>query len=149
VRSLSSNGSGIGPQTPSPAGALSRRTLLQGGAALGAGAALGLPLPSLGQGPASGPELGLELERFLESWVGSRRVANMVAALGRGQAEPQFVARGRDSFTSARPADRDSLYRIYSMTKPITGMAAMMLVDEGLITLDQPIAEILPAFAKM
>ena len=149
MRSLSSNGSPIGPQVLSPDGALSRRTLLQGGAALGAGAALGLPLPALAQGPAAGPELGLRLEPFMKSWVDSRRVANMVAALGRGQAEPRFLTRGPDSFTSSRPADQDSLYRIYSMTKPVTGLAAMMLVDEGLIALDQPIAEILPDFAEM
>ncbi|MBU0669855.1 MAG: beta-lactamase family protein, partial [Alphaproteobacteria bacterium] len=42
-----------------------------------------------------------------------------------------------------------SLYRIYSMTKPITGMAAMMLIDDGKLGLDQPLAEILPAFANM
>jgi CubicO group peptidase (beta-lactamase class C family) len=139
---------------PSPAGGLSRRTLLQGGAALGAGAALGLPQPLLaqtilGQGPPGWPELRLGLGQFMEEWVDSRRVANMVAALGWGEAEPQFLSRGPDSFISSRPADGDSLYRIYSMTKPITGMAAMMLVDEGLIALDQPIADFLPAFAKM
>ncbi|HBM05711.1 MAG TPA: serine hydrolase, partial [Erythrobacter sp.] len=39
--------------------------------------------------------------------------------------------------------------RIYSMTKPITGMAAMMLIDEGRLGLDQPIAELLPAYADM
>ncbi len=37
-------------------------------------------------------------------------------------------------------ADADSLYRIYSMTKPITGKAAMILIDEGKLGLDQPIA---------
>jgi CubicO group peptidase (beta-lactamase class C family) len=43
----------------------------------------------------------------------------------------------------------DSLYRIYSMTKPITGMATMILIDEGKLGLDQPLAEILPAFRDM
>ena len=46
-------------------------------------------------------------------------------------------------------ADIDSLYRIYSMTKPITGMAVMMLIDEGKLGLDQPLAEMLPKFAEM
>ena len=35
------------------------------------------------------------------------------------------------------------------MTKPITGMATMMLIDEGKLGLDQPLGEILPAFAEM
>ena len=47
------------------------------------------------------------------------------------------------------PVRPDSLFRIYSMTKPITGMAAMMLIDEGKLGLDQPLADILPKFAKM
>ncbi|MEM8725167.1 MAG: serine hydrolase domain-containing protein, partial [Pseudomonadota bacterium] len=38
------------------------------------------------------------------------------------------------------------LYRIYSMTKPITGMAIMMLIDDGLLTLDQPLSDVLPKF---
>jgi CubicO group peptidase (beta-lactamase class C family) len=73
----------------------------------------------------------------------------MVAALGWNQDAPQFIGAGRDSFIGERLSDPDSLYRIYSMTKPITGMAAMMLIDEGKLALDQPIAEILPAFARM
>src|SRR5690606_38944829 len=43
----------------------------------------------------------------------------------------------------------DSLYRIYSMTKPITGMAAMLLVEEGKLALDQPLHEIVPQFRLM
>ena len=41
----------------------------------------------------------------------------------------------------------DTLWRIYSMTKPVTGMAAMMLIEEGVLGLDQNIADILPEFA--
>jgi len=125
--------------------ALSRRALLRGGAALGAGAALGLPWSVAAQETADWPLV----RAFIEDYVGSRKVANMVAALGYGQEAPHYIARGTDAFTSLRPSDRDSLYRIYSMTKPVTGMAAMMLVDEGQIGLDQPVAEVLPAFAEL
>ncbi|MFD2782591.1 serine hydrolase domain-containing protein [Novosphingobium pokkalii] len=48
-----------------------------------------------------------------------------------------------------RAVDENSLFRLYSMTKPITGMAAMMLIDEGKLKLDQPIADFLPGFAHM
>src|SRR5690606_38916355 len=48
-----------------------------------------------------------------------------------------------------RRSDGRSIYRIYSMTRPITGMAAMMLIDEGKLGLDQPLHEILPAFRSM
>ena len=45
--------------------------------------------------------------------------------------------------------DIDTIYRVYSMTKPVTGMAAMILVGEGKITLDQPISDFLPEFKEM
>jgi CubicO group peptidase (beta-lactamase class C family) len=45
--------------------------------------------------------------------------------------------------------DENSLYRIYSMSKPITGMATMILIDEGKLGLDQPLHEILPKFRDM
>jgi CubicO group peptidase (beta-lactamase class C family) len=45
------------------------------------------------------------------------------------------------------PVTRDSLFRIASMTKPVTGAATMALVQEGLITLDEPVARLLPELA--
>jgi len=44
---------------------------------------------------------------------------------------------------------RDAIFRIYSMTKPIISAFALMLVDEGLIGLDVPVARYLPAFSKL
>ena len=44
---------------------------------------------------------------------------------------------------------RDGLFRIYSMSKPITSVAAMMLVEEGKLRLDDPISKYLPEFEKM
>ena len=123
---------------------LTRRQWLGGAAALGAGAAL-FELPLQAQGPEAWPNVA----RLIASYVDSRKVSGMVAALGRGQAEPELIAAGVDSFAAPRKSDGDSIYRIYSMTKPITGMAAMMLVDEGKLALDQPLAEILPKFANM
>jgi CubicO group peptidase (beta-lactamase class C family) len=73
----------------------------------------------------------------------------MVATLGFGAAEPTVIAAGVDGFTGPRKADGRSIYRIYSMTKPITGMAAMMLVDEGKLDLDQPLYDILPRYRDM
>lgn len=47
------------------------------------------------------------------------------------------------------PLDRNDIFRIYSMTKPVTSVAVMMLVEDGRLRLDQPLAEILPAFADV
>lgn len=127
--------------------AFSRRALLRGGAWLGASAALAtvpvgrLALAQAGQWPA--------VSKMVDSYVGSGKVANMVAALGWGQQAPQIFAKGTLTIGQTAPAGIDSLYRIYSMTKPVTGMAVMKLIDEGKLGLDQPLGEILPAFAQM
>lgn len=127
---------------------LSRRMLLRGGAILGSGATLAaLPLGrmALAQAGADWPHV----RALIDSYVAPRRLANMVAALGWRQQDPAFIARGDLGIGTGRLAGPDSLYRIYSMTKPITGMAAMILIDEGKLGLDQPLAELLPAFSEM
>ncbi len=47
------------------------------------------------------------------------------------------------------PLREDAIFRIYSMTKPITSVAALMLVEEGKLGLDDPVAKYLPAFTRM
>ncbi len=127
---------------------MDRRALLRSGALFGGGALLaGSPLAgALARTPAQGWP---SVTALVDSYVAQRKVANMVATLGWRQDAPQFLSRGTLTIGQAVPAGPDSLYRIYSMTKPITGMAAMILIDEGKLGLDQPIAEILPAYANM
>ena len=45
------------------------------------------------------------------------------------------------------PMTTDTIFQIYSMTKPITTVAALMLVDDGKLRLDDPVAKYIPAFA--
>src|SRR5271156_3035921 len=46
------------------------------------------------------------------------------------------------------PMTDDTIFRLYSMSKPITSVAAMMLVDEGRLRLDDPVAKYIPSFAE-
>jgi CubicO group peptidase (beta-lactamase class C family) len=48
-----------------------------------------------------------------------------------------------------KKAERDTLYRIYSMTKPITSVAFMMLVEEGLVALDDPVSRFIPEWKDL
>lgn len=127
--------------------AFSRRSLLRGGAWLGAGTALAaMPMGRMafahaGHWPAV---VGL-----VDKYTTTNKLANMVAVMGWGQKDPDVIAQGTLEMGKGPVADIDSLYRIYSMTKPVTGMAAMMLIDDGKLGLDQPLAEILPAYANM
>lgn len=60
---------------------------------------------------------------------------------------PHFVTAGHISLEKgAALAEPDSLWRIYSMTKLITGAAAMVLIDDGKVSLDTPVADIFPTF---
>lgn len=128
---------------------MSRRSLLRGGAWLTAGAALaGTPMGRVAMAREGGAAWQ-NVDAMVRKYVDERKVANMVATLGWGRKDPLTIARGTLALGGAVEADPDSLYRIYSMTKPITGMAAMMLIDEGRLRLDQPIAELLPAYADM
>ena len=55
---------------------------------------------------------------------------------------------GDADIARGRPLRRDAIVRIYSMTKPITAIAALTLVEQGKLRLDQPIREFLPEFAQ-
>lgn len=85
-----------------------------------------------------------------QKYVGTRKLANLYMTFGWGQEDhAHTVGGGTLSLAKPAPVDENSLFRIYSMSKPITGMATMILIDEGKLGLDQPVAEILPAFRDM
>ncbi len=121
-----------------------RRALLQ----LGAAAGLGALLPSLAQA-ATRPDLMANVRALITRWVGPGKFPGLVVSLGRPGQATEFVALGSQGFTDPDPMTPDTLFRIYSMTKPITGMAAMGLIAQGKIGLDQPVYEILPQFRNM
>jgi CubicO group peptidase (beta-lactamase class C family) len=128
---------------------LSRRALLQGSAMLGAGA-----LMPVGMGRAFAADVDIAAQwpavtAMLDGYVSAHKLAGMTAAIGWGTKAPGFIMRGKEGLDDPDAIGPDSLFRIYSMTKPITGMAAMTLIDEGKLGLDQPLADILPRFAKM
>ena len=132
------------------AGGLSRRNILKGGACLAGGTALAsMPFGSAlfaHDVSEAWPTVAAEVDRYLKE----KKVATMIATFGWKQDDHvHSVGGGTLSLAGSIKADVDSLYRIYSMTKPITGIMAMQLVSEGKIALDQPLSDILPAFAEM
>ena len=90
------------------------------------------------------------LHELFDGYVAAKKMPGIVAAVGQGDVAPSFVAAGAISDDAGAPnANPDSLWRIYSMTKPITGIAAMLLVEDGKMQLDQPISDFIPAFKTM
>lgn len=130
-----------------PAMAMNRRALmgwLAGGAAVAATGAS--PARAFWQAVEPFPAL----RAFVADYVTSRRLPGAMAAIGRGATGVlQTVAAGTIANDSRSPVDADTIWRLYSQTKPVTGIAVMMLVDENRLTLDTPISEFLPRFANM
>jgi CubicO group peptidase (beta-lactamase class C family) len=125
---------------------VSRRALM-GGMALGGAAAL-LPRAALAW-KVDGAGLYPATNAFIKGFVDRRELAGALAAIGKGQEAPVFFGAGLQSNDSTTPVGPDTLWRLYSMTKPVTGIAAMLLIEDGKMKLDQPIADFLPVFAKM
>ncbi|MEY3268443.1 MAG: hypothetical protein RL480_1203 [Pseudomonadota bacterium] len=116
-----------------------------------AGAAFAAASPALGRGQV--PEYG-SVQGLLDSYVAAGRVPGAVVAIVRsggaaGAFSPQYLVSGKTAFDGGTPVTPDTLWRVYSMTKPITAMAVMQQVAAGALNLDQPIADILPEFKSM
>ena len=131
--------------------AFSRRALLRGSAMLAAGAAFA---PQSAFAAFKVKRAAIEarfpaIAAMVESYVAQRKVSGMLATLGLGSSAPGTIARGIEAFDDPDKVGLDSLFRLYSMTKPVTGMATMLLIDEGKLRLDQPLSDILPKFAQM
>jgi len=89
-----------------------------------------------------------QLEKVLQKSIHEGQLAGAAVLVRRG-AQMHFASAGWRDAESNLPMQRDTIFRIASMTKPITSVAGLMLVDEGRIALDEPIARVAPEFAKM
>jgi len=89
-------------------------------------------------------------QTLFDSYVATGKMPGIVGAFGYGDYPTVFVSAGHIADGAGAPlAGPDSLWRVYSMTKPITGLAAMILVEDGKIKLDEPVSDFIPAFKSM
>lgn len=85
----------------------------------------------------------------MQAYVDSGKVAGVYAVIVRdGRIAYERTFGWRDMQTRAR-LRRDAVFRIFSMTKPVVAAAALRLVDQGKLSLDDPVARYLPAFANI
>jgi len=91
----------------------------------------------------------LAVQAFIDKYVSDKRIAGAAVALSYGDKDLSYLKAGKVAFDSSTNFDENSLCRIYSMTKPVTGVAAMMLIEAGKIRLDQPVADIIPEFRTL
>ncbi len=86
------------------------------------------------------------LQELLTTMVEAGHAPGVVALVARGD-DVEVAAAGSADLEGTAPATPDSIFRIASITKPLTAAAAMVLVDDGSLDLDDPIARWLPELA--
>ncbi len=99
-------------------------------------------------------EVGLDagrlerIDRHFARYVDDGRLAGWSALVARHGRIAYACHHGQADREAGRPVDDDTLWRIFSMTKPITSVAAMALFERGLFELNDPVARYLPEFAE-
>jgi CubicO group peptidase (beta-lactamase class C family) len=89
------------------------------------------------------------IDAALQQMVGSGRAAGTSALIWQDGREVYFGTAGMADRNAKRPMRRDTIAQIFSMTKPVTGVALMQLWEQGKFRLDDPLAKYLPEYASM
>ncbi len=87
------------------------------------------------------------IQRMIADAVARKKVAGVATLVARHGKVVHAGTAGLADVEVGRPLERSTLFRIASMTKPITSAAVMILVDDGAIRLDDPVSKYLPEFA--
>jgi CubicO group peptidase (beta-lactamase class C family) len=97
-------------------------------------------------------EAGFSSERLakicpgLQKFIDKQMVPNLVTLVARHGKIVHYEAQGYMDFESKKPAGKDTIYRLWSNSKPVTGTATMICVEDGLLSLDDPVSKYIPAF---
>src|SRR3989441_11041974 len=89
------------------------------------------------------------IRTVLQKEIDADRMPGAVVMIARRGQLIYSEAIGFQDKAAGKAMTRDAIFRIYSMTKPLSSVAAMMLVEEGRMQLTDPVAKFLPQFAKM
>jgi CubicO group peptidase (beta-lactamase class C family) len=87
-----------------------------------------------------------QVKAKMQVFVDQKDVAGVVAVIGRRSGILSHEAVGSLNLAKGQPMPKDALFRIASMTKPITALGIMMLVDEGKLSVEDPVEKHLPEF---
>ena len=89
------------------------------------------------------------IDEWMARYVEAMKLPGSSVLLHRHGEEAYFTATGSRDVEAAVPFERDTVVRLYSMTKPVTSVALMMLAERALFHLDAPVSEFIPAFSEM
>ena len=89
------------------------------------------------------------LDRLLARYVDEGLLAGWLVTVSRHGRLVHVSCRGSRDLEAGLPVETDTLWRLYSMTKPVTSVAAMMLYEEGAFALTDPVSVFIPSFADV
>ena len=96
----------------------------------------------------SSPRLG-RIRTHLQRYIDTGKVAGTLTLVARQGQIAYFEPQGHLEIERQRPMQRDTIFRIYSMSKPITSVALMMLYEQGLFQLDDPVHKFIPTWKNL
>jgi CubicO group peptidase (beta-lactamase class C family) len=104
-------------------------------------------LPQVKPEAAGMSSAGLEkVTAAMQSMVDKKEIAGVVTLIARHGQIVYLEARGMSDIEAGKPMQPDTIFRFYSMSKPITTVAALLLWEEGRFQLDDPVSKYLPEF---
>jgi CubicO group peptidase (beta-lactamase class C family) len=95
------------------------------------------------------PDRLARIDRLLDRYVEAGKLPGSLVLVARHGRVAHLGLSGRRHLEDGLPVEPDTLWRIYSMTKPITSVAAMMLYEEGAFELTDPVSRFIPSFADL
>ena len=103
--------------------------------------------------PSGRPEeVGLSTERLqrvnevVQRYIAAKEISGAVTVVTRRGRVAHFETHGLMDVESKTPMRKDGIFRMASMTKPVTGVAVLMLVEEGKVRLTDPVSRFIPEF---
>ena len=85
----------------------------------------------------------------MQRYVDQNKLAGLITLVARRGKVAHLERFGMMDLETAKPMQLDTIFRIYSMTKPITSVALMMLFEQGLVRLTDPVTKFIPEFRKV
>ena len=90
-----------------------------------------------------------KVDHVIQKFIDDKELAGAVTIIARKGKVIHFSAQGMQDISAAKKMEKDSIFRIYSMTKAVVSVAAMRLVEQGKLKLDVPASTYIPSIAKM
>ena len=89
-----------------------------------------------------------QVDEVMRDYVAKKKLAGAIVAVARHGKVVHFGTYGKMDLERDKEMTEDAIFRIYSMSKAITTAAALMLLEEGKYSLDDPVSKYIPEFTR-